>query len=667
MLEMNSRMRERLIVITAAILFFAAFGAVAYFDRPHGTVGTEFGEGDFTADVEKNQGHMSIPELPSDLMVLGAGQDTSLDFTVQNQDEDNDIDTVYINIPGSTILDGSTEWYIPTEEHEWNLTTPSDDVAKFTAVDDLPGRVFGGSSQYDVAGNIDDALDHSKDEGISEAITITLDFTAPATAGARTGNSAIDLQVADEQTEPEDGTTPQRFSQEPFPYPYLVLDTDHEFYLFSFESQNADLAIDYGNERLFSTGTRASDFLSSEYGFKYTATDGSTKILLDAPDDDVSVTPVITAESDGGGTYTIDMVHYRTVSIVPTAELEVINDQVDYTGDLPETAGELDPPLDGDGDGLFLDNDDDWDNDGVPNDEDTSPFDNTIANHRPVFEEIQKSATEIPANKELTLTAVASDVETDPADLVYTWSVDEDPSWSDSGRVITVTDFEPGTYTFHVTISDGSDETVEGQTTVVIAEAEEEPSFPIIWIIIIVVLAIIIIAVLLYFVTRGREEEEEEPEELPPDVEAGMPQPGAESMDYEIGAVPPPSEVEPVMPQPEAVGVMEQETYEEPLQEEEVVEETVPPGPPAAEEESVMDEDSELEEVQDLESLMQDMERTEEEMGDVCPECGSPLGPYDTQCGSCGAQFEIALECPNCGAVIEEKVDTCPNCGVQFQ
>ncbi|MEA3559161.1 MAG: hypothetical protein U9R75_07915, partial [Candidatus Thermoplasmatota archaeon] len=443
---MDSKMRERIIVMTAAFLFFAAFGAVAFFDSPHGTVGNDFGEGDFTADIEKNQGHVTVPELPDDLLVLGAGQDASLDFSVMNTDEDNDIDTIYITVPGGNIVGGSTEWFIPTLDHEWNLTIPDDDVAKFYAMQDLPGGVWGGSDQYNVAGNIDDALDYSFAEGVSEGITITLDITAPSSAGTKTGSSAINLEISDEQTEPEDGATPQRFSQEPFPYPYLVIDADYEFYMFTFDSENGNLAIDYGNERLFGSSSRASDFQTSQYGFKYTATDGSDVIVLDAPDGDVSVTPVISSDMDAGGSYTLDMVHYKTVSIDPTS-LSVVTDQIAYTGDLPATAGEIDPPLDGDGDGLFLDNDDDWDNDGVINSEDTSPFDNTIVNHRPVFDNIAPSATEIPANKELTLTASATDADDDT--LTYAWTVDG-ATWQDSGSEVIVIDFEPGTYTFHV-------------------------------------------------------------------------------------------------------------------------------------------------------------------------------------------------------------------------
>ncbi|MBN1539095.1 MAG: hypothetical protein JW939_03040, partial [Candidatus Thermoplasmatota archaeon] len=158
---MEGRTREKLIVGIAALLFFAAFGAVAYFDRPHGTVGDDFGQDDFTAVIARNEGHLSLPEFPPDLLIFGAGNEASLDFSVTNQDQDNDIDTVYITIPDGEVLNSTTKWFDPLFPHEWDFSKEAVDVAKIYARDDLPGRVFGGSAQYDVAGNIDDALDHN--------------------------------------------------------------------------------------------------------------------------------------------------------------------------------------------------------------------------------------------------------------------------------------------------------------------------------------------------------------------------------------------------------------------------------------------------------------------------------------------------------------------------
>ena len=82
--------------------------------------------------------------------------------------------------------------------------------------------------------------------------------------------------------------------------------------------------------------------------------------------------------------------------------------------------------------------------------------------------------------------------------------------------------------------------------------------------------------------------------------------------------------------------------------------------PPSMETEETSDE------VKELEQLIDDLEATEDEIGDICPECGAALGPEDSACPSCGAQFELALECPNCQAVVAENSPKCPNCGVQF-
>ncbi|MFW3145672.1 MAG: PKD domain-containing protein [Thermoplasmatota archaeon] len=662
---MHSKMRERIIVGVAAILFFAAFAAVAYFDRSHGTVGDDFGQDDFTADIEKNQGHLSIPSLPSDLLILGAGQETTLDFTVTNNDEDNDIDTIYISIPEADISGGTTTWYIPSFLHDWNYTVINNDLVKFFAKDDFPGRNFGSSAQYNVAGNIDDALDHSQVDGISEGLTIELDFTAPEDPGTRTGSFAINLQVADELTEPAEGSTPDKYSVEPFPYSYLVIDTDYEFIMFSLSGSNADIEIDYGDQRLFSTGTRASDFVSSEYGFKYTSETGEKVVILDAPEDEETVvSPIIKAVQDGGGTYTIDMVRFKTASMEPDAtpeeRLVVEKQQIDYTGDLPETRGES-VSLDGDGDGLFLDNDDDWDNDGVDNANDTSPFDNTIINHRPTLDRIEPSATELSADKELTLTAMATDVD-EGDQLYYIWTCEQLPGQQWTTRSIVLKDLEPGVYVFKVVVSDMSGTEVEDQITVTITEPPaDETEFPTMLVVVAVALLLIFIAVVVYFVFIRKGEEE--PMELPPEPGAMEAEPMAPPtpgypMGYEEGEMVKEEYFD------EAEEMEEEEIDYEMMEEEEEEAEALPAGEITI---PGLPEESELQEVQDLEALIDEMERTEEEIGDMCPECGAPLGPYDTECSTCGAEFEVALECPNCGAVVEGDVDKCPSCGILFQ
>ena len=99
--------RERIVVGLAAVIFFAAFGTVALLDRPHGSQGEDFGQDDFTATLERDQGHIVIPDIPSDLLMFGADQEVSLDFNVINNDEDNDIDTIFITIPGAEMINAT--------------------------------------------------------------------------------------------------------------------------------------------------------------------------------------------------------------------------------------------------------------------------------------------------------------------------------------------------------------------------------------------------------------------------------------------------------------------------------------------------------------------------------------------------------------------------------
>jgi hypothetical protein len=297
---MGISVRERIAVGVAALMLFTAFGAIALLDRPHGAQGNDFGQDDFTVVMERNQGHLSIPDIPSDVLIYGPGQEAVLDFTVTNNDEDNDIDTIYITIPGASMNDAASEWYDPIFVHEWEFISPSSGVAKLTAKDDLPGRVFGGSAQYDVAGNIDDALDHNSTMGISEGITITLDFTTPSIHGLKVGNDAIQLEVADESTENEGST--ERYSVEPFPYPYLVIAQGFEFIIY--EVSGADLDIEMGGQMIFGSDSRASDITTSPFGYKYVSDEGNTVVVLDAPMEGTVVNPVIIAQNDLGGQFT---------------------------------------------------------------------------------------------------------------------------------------------------------------------------------------------------------------------------------------------------------------------------------------------------------------------------------------------------------------------------
>ena len=143
----------------------------------------------------------------------------------------------------------------------------------------------------------------------------------------------------------------------------------------------------------------------------------------------------------------------------------------------------------------------------------------------------------------------------------------------------------------------------------------------------------LVVALVYFLVLKGRDEEYEEPTEMGPEPSMGMDAPSLED-DEEIEEE---MEVEEIASAP-SIAV------------------------PSRDEPEFEDEDD----VQELEQLIEDLEKTEEEIQDLCPECGSPLGPSDTDCPSCGAEFELALECPNCGSVVDSNSSNCPGCGIQF-
>ncbi|MBN1389325.1 MAG: hypothetical protein JXA22_01650, partial [Candidatus Thermoplasmatota archaeon] len=520
--------------------------------------------------------------------------------------------------------------------------------------DDLPGRVFGGSVQYDVAGNIDDALDHNALLGISEGITITLEFNAPSTPGIKMGSDAIGLEVSDEQTEGD--VSSGRYSVDPFPYPYLVIGTDYEFLLFELTGGNAGLDIEYGGSRLFGSGSRASDLSMSAHGFKYVSTDGSTVAVIEVPSDpSVIVNPLIMSISDGGE-YALDMYHYRTLTVDPatpsTSWVSVVSSQEGYTGILPGTAGSL-LELDMDGDGLFTDNDDDIDGDGIPNDEDTDPYNSDVRNHHPSVT-VEASSLEIANNKDLVLEATGADVDGDA--LSYSWSVSPSTGWTAQVASVTVDldDYVRGSYTFTVAVSDGKGGSDQASVTVDVTEGEDQNGTPIWLVVLIIVVVLVIVGAVVFYVLRGEKGSDEEPLEM----EQPREEDGEEQVEISAASGGYYEQAETI----ESSAPIKEETmqgYEESLDPDEpYVSQPVPEPLPV---------ESEMQEVQDLEFLIDEMERTEEEIGDICPECGATLGPTDPNCPNCGAEFDIALECPSCGAVIEDGAEVCPSCGVTFQ
>ena len=638
---MNDKRSETIAVIVLASLFFAAFGAITYFDRPHGSVGASYGDDQVNTDVKRNLGYLTVDEMPEDLLVFGAGQEASLEFNVENMDPDNDIDTIYITIPDSSMIEGDYQWYT-SQEHEWNATMPADDIMKFVAVDDIEGHEFGGSEQYDVAGNIDDALD-SDGEDINEGIKLHVRFNAPTSSGIKMEEEGINLEVADEKT--ENANAKETFA--PFPYYYVVAGEGEEYIVMI--NKNPDmvtLEVRYGNSNLF-TSTRGSDFQATEYGFKYISSSGDEVIVLESPQDDTLVKPLVRAKDTGlTGQFTLSVFNF-------TLEESVLNKDAvvtDYTDDIP-----ADPtiPLDNDidGDGLYNNdpNELDIDGDGTINENDRDPYDSSIFNHQPtgLTASVQdKTENKVKEGEGFVLEATASDPDGD--ELTYTWSSSDMPSFSKSGPTINVDGLDPGDYSFTVTVDDDHGGVTEYTLNVVVEEEEEPANW---WIyILIAVIVIVVIAVILFFLLKNVEEEEEEPTEMEPEEIPGIDESeyGGEELGIEsdFGM----ESMEPPKPETSYVGDMYEETPE--MEESE---------PPAEEEES-----EDTEEVEQLEQLIEDLEQTEEEIGDVCPECGASLGPEDSECPNCGAQFELALECPNCGAVVEEDMSECPNCGVQF-
>ena len=143
---------------------------------------------------------------------------------------------------------------------------------------------------------------------------------------------------------------------------------------------------------------------------------------------------------------------------------------------------------------------------------------------------------------------------------------------------------------------------------------EEDDGFPI-WVIVVIIvilLAVIIIVVVVIFVKgKGGEKEEPTPMEqeettTAPDIEQGQEEP----VEYETQQEP---------------------NYEEIIHQTDIIAQEVP--------------------VQEV-STQTEMPN-EEEVG-ACPNCGAPLGPYDTKCANCGVEFEVEYQCPNCGTTIIE-------------
>jgi hypothetical protein len=632
--------REIAFVAIASLLFLGGFMAISFMDRSHGDIGSGYSPDDVVVTIGETTGAIEVPQLPDGLQIFGAGQSASMEFNVANKDRDNDIDTIVVTIPDASITNSSYAWGEPSESHLWNVTMEGDSII-FTADTDFPGLNHGGSAQYDTAGNEDDALDYDDQLNASESITVTVDFTAPTTPGLKFGADAIDLEVADLKTENANGLA----SFDPFPYPYIVGDTGDVFIVMILDSDTAGLGVSYDGTLQFAS-TRASMIKTFDHGMEYVTDDGRTVAVLEKPSEGTVVKPVILPSSGSIGTFSLTVFDF-TLTDVATGSVGTVPVVTGYT-ETPLNMN-LNWDLDIDSDGMYNGNDDDIDGDTYLNAEDPAPYDPSVFNTPPTGATAVADRTSVEEGESFTLSAAATDP--DMNTLTYTWTCEELPSWTQSGKTVLVRAdgaFVPGTYKFTVKVSDGiSSTTTSDDITVTVNEkTQSEGKISTLMIILVIIITVTAIVVLVYFfVVREREEvEDEQPMEMGPEPT--------------VMAEPPSIQVETET----EIGATDDEVQ---ITQDKVISAPVAPAPPSQAAHALTAPD-ESEDVQELEQLIEDLEKTEEEISDLCPECGSPLGAGDTTCPSCGTEFELALECPNCGSMVEDKSTNCPSCGIQF-
>ncbi|MGA1848890.1 MAG: PKD domain-containing protein [Thermoplasmatota archaeon] len=447
---LDSKVRDRIIVLIAALILLGTFVTIAILDKPHQEFGDSFLPGDINSKVIMEQGHFQDPSIPEGLLILGKGRPAVLKFEVFNLDPDNDIDTIEVKIPGTEVGDAEYEWYQDTAEHEWTYSGKGTDTITFEAQDDFTGQAGGENPYYDTAGNIDDALDYIEDydDGdnpifdLSEGITLTVPFNAPSQSGMKMGVNSIDLKVGDLKT--EDPGAPLT-SFEPFPYPYINAWNGDVYLVIVLKTPTCDLEVDYDGVTLFGP-TRGEDFKTSLYGFEYTTETGETVAVLSDPGEKV-VTPLVRAGEDGlSGNFVLDM-YELLISDIQQGTVEKTVIVSDYQDEIPSTMDVIvDNDLDGDGE--FNNVDDDMDGDGIPNAVDGFP---KVYNRLPVILGKTGNLT-IYEGDEFSLTVDASDP--DQEELTYTWTNDQDQTWTASGKRVDISDLASGDYVFTVTITD---------------------------------------------------------------------------------------------------------------------------------------------------------------------------------------------------------------------
>jgi hypothetical protein len=446
-----------------------------------------------------------------------------------------------------------------------------------------------------------------------------------------------------------------------------VVEEEFAFILIRIDSDDVILEVQYGTKTLFeTTATRGSDYVYADEGFRY-VTKGDTVAILEPPSsDDIVIKPIIKSmgpTAPGDIDITMQKIKVKDITSSGTDLFEVVNES-STTVPVPEPGETY---VDTDGDWVYDINDIDDDNDGIPDDRDPEPKikGTQWINDAPNIDSIKGPEDyRVKKGDDFTLTVDAEDRDEDPISI--SWSISGSVSgWQANGEsVIGPKDLDVGTYTFIVTVRDDKGAETTQTFDIEVYEEEEEGPDWLIYAIMAVVLVIIIIVVIFFLMKERSEDEDEAPEVMPPDIVTGEDEEGAgqeyDEMDEfdemeEIETSMPPSPVmtQKVMAPSLEVEEEEMESEVEEFEEYETLDEN-------------MEEADETDEVQDLESLIDEMERTEEEVGDICPECASPLGPFDSECPNCGAQFELALECPNCGAVVEDNVSDCPSCGVSF-
>jgi hypothetical protein len=194
----------------------------------------------------------------------------------------------------------------------------------------------------------------------------------------------------------------------------------------------------------------------------------------------------------------------------------------------------------------------------------------TISNMDPVIEDIEGPTDEVKEGDPFTLIINVSD---DQDTYIITWTRTGDPNWNQTGKEITISNLEPGTYTFTATVVDPYGKTATQTYSVTIVEkAADGDDNTMVIIIIVVVILLVILLVIILVVMKGKKKEEEIPEESEPM--------GEEDMAVETGDMPMEEGYEQPVEEP-----IEEEGYEQPVEEpveesyEEPVDESMPPAP----------------------------------------------------------------------------------------